>query len=77
MEKISKQIDDYINFNTDSLSDLEIKTNEYKTSNKLFNENILLEVENDRLFINKYYNDNIKSYDEFLDSIIKNVIYYK
>jgi len=72
MEKISKQIDDYINFNTDSLSDLEIKTNEYKTSNKLFNENILLEVENDRLFINKYYNDNIKSYDEFLDSIIKN-----
>jgi len=75
MKKINIQVKHYVNNNDDFVTNLEIKSNEYKTNNELFNKNIMLEIENDRLFINKDCNDNIKTSEEFLESLVNNVIY--
>jgi len=76
MDCINNRFIDYNKLNGDLLQDLERKSNNYKNNTEIHNNTILTELEDNRMFINSNYNNNIKSYREYLGSAVYNVIIY-
>ncbi|ORX54901.1 kinesin-domain-containing protein [Piromyces finnis] len=66
------KISDFNKLNGDLLRELELRSNDYKTNIGNYNSTISTEFENNRTFINNNYNNNIKSYRDYLENTIYN-----